>query len=152
MAKRIHDPDSPRRYRSLLTLLAISVSCILAYLCFSPLLRDSFASGSSSTSQAIEATDRGWVVDQSDGDLSSQSCCRGIQHTELWSEAVNWGSDFLVDSTEECCQACKANAKCNSWVYCADEGQCGSFYRQVINYARMIYYCHLVNNNVAKQC
>lgn len=119
MAKRLHEDE--RRWRSFLILLAVSCSCVVAYLCFSPLLQNY----SASSSQALGAHA---AVEVEDGG----GCCRGLEHTELWSDAVNWGSDFLVDSTQECCEACKANQRCNSWVYCADQAKCGNFHRQVV--------------------
>ncbi|GMN48304.1 hypothetical protein TIFTF001_017478 [Ficus carica] len=57
-------------------------------------------------------------------------CCRGIEHLELWGEAVKWGSDFKVNSSEQCCLACKEMCDgpclCDSWVFCGNRQACGS--------------------------
>lgn len=120
MAKRLHEGGS--RWRSVLIFVVVACTGVVAYLCISPLLQDS----SASSSQALGA-----YAAQSSVRENGTGCCRGLEHTELWSDAVNWGSDFLVDSTQECCDACKANMKCNSWVYCGSQARCGGNYRQV---------------------
>lgn len=62
----------------------------------------------------------------------NRECCKGIEHLELWGDAVRWGSDFKVESAEECCRACKEMCNgengpclCDSWVYCGDRDACG---------------------------
>lgn len=119
MAKRLHEGGS--RWRPFLVLVTVACTCAVGYLFISPLLQRSAAS----SSRALRAH-----VAQSSVGEDGTGCCRGLEHTELWSDAVNWGSDFLVDSTQECCDACKANLKCNSWVYCGDVAKCGIYYRQ----------------------
>ncbi|XP_044491279.1 uncharacterized protein LOC123215304 isoform X2 [Mangifera indica] len=59
-------------------------------------------------------------------------CCRGIQELEFWGDAVKWGSKFKVNTSEECCMACKDMCRgvdgpcpCNSWVFCGDKQGCG---------------------------
>lgn len=59
-------------------------------------------------------------------------CCGGIEHLELWGDAVKWGSQFKVNSSEECCMACKAMCGdqggpclCDSWVFCGNRVACG---------------------------
>ncbi|KAB5526876.1 hypothetical protein DKX38_020723 [Salix brachista] len=44
----------------------------------------------------------GLKSEDADGD-----CCRGIEHLELWGDAVKWGSEFNVNSSKACCLACK---------------------------------------------
>jgi hypothetical protein len=122
MAKRLHQGGS--RWRPFLVLVTVACTCAVGYLFISPLLQRSAAS----SSRALRAH-----VAQSSVGEDGTGCCRGLEHTELWSDAVNWGSDFLVDSTQECCDACKANLKCNSWVYCGDVAKCGIYYRQVVS-------------------
>lgn len=62
-------------------------------------------------------------------------CCRGIEHLELWGEAVKWGSDFKVNSSEQCCLACKEMCDgpclCDSWVFCGNRQACGPRFGEV---------------------
>ncbi|XP_074588498.1 uncharacterized protein LOC141844351 [Curcuma longa] len=57
--------------------------------------------------------------------------CRGQEHLELWGLVVKWGADFKLNSSAECCRACKAMCgsggpcRCNSWVFCGDRERCG---------------------------
>ncbi|XP_078439974.1 peptidyl-prolyl cis-trans isomerase isoform X2 [Wolffia australiana] len=58
-------------------------------------------------------------------------CCRGSENLELWGFSVKWGTDFRLNSSRECCKACKemCNARdgpclCNSWVFCGDREKC----------------------------
>ncbi|TYG93137.1 hypothetical protein ES288_A11G086600v1 [Gossypium darwinii] len=60
-------------------------------------------------------------------------CCRGVEHLELWGDAMKWGSDFKLNSSEECCRACKEMCEgddgpclCDSWVFCGNKQDCGS--------------------------
>ncbi|KAH9623450.1 hypothetical protein KSS87_022649 [Heliosperma pusillum] len=62
-------------------------------------------------------------------------CCRGIPNLELWGSAVKWGTQNKFNSSEKCCQSCKAmcNGKdgkclCDSWVFCGDQQACGSHF------------------------
>ncbi|KAL2330111.1 hypothetical protein Fmac_017692 [Flemingia macrophylla] len=66
------------------------------------------------------------------GAAEEEQCCGGVEHLELWGDAVKWGSQFRVNSSEECCLACKRTCSgqggvclCNSWVYCGDRKACG---------------------------
>ncbi|XP_076912081.1 uncharacterized protein LOC143570282 [Bidens hawaiensis] len=59
-------------------------------------------------------------------------CCRGIDGFELWGPAVKWGVDFKVNSSVECCMACKEMCDgisgpclCDSWVFCGNVEGCG---------------------------
>jgi len=65
-------------------------------------------------------------------------CCQGVEHLELWGDAVKWGSEFMLNSSEECCMACKRMCTgeggpclCNSWVYCGDKEACGPRFGEV---------------------
>ncbi|XP_068651386.1 uncharacterized protein [Aristolochia californica] len=65
-------------------------------------------------------------------DREVEECCNGIKNLELWGPAVNWGTDFKLNSSKECCRACKAMCDsgdspclCNSWVFCGDREKCG---------------------------
>uniref|UniRef100_A0A0A0KYJ0 Uncharacterized protein n=1 Tax=Cucumis sativus TaxID=3659 RepID=A0A0A0KYJ0_CUCSA len=46
----------------------------------------------------------------------NEECCRGIVQLELWGDAVKWGCDFKLNSSRECCLACKA--------MCDDQSRC----------------------------
>ncbi|KAL5795106.1 hypothetical protein ACOSP7_003700 [Xanthoceras sorbifolium] len=109
------------RFALLVLLLLGSVSCVMVYLCFS-MVYNSVSSGDS--------------VGGNNSDEVNE-CCRGIEHLELWGDAVKWGSDFKVDSSEKCCMACKdmcggadgggdGPCLCDSWVFCGDRQACGS--------------------------
>nr|PNR39308.1 hypothetical protein PHYPA_019586 [Physcomitrium patens] len=117
MARRMHAGE--RRWRSFLILLLTVCTCLAAYFFIRPLLFNLFFSQASLAHVARQHLDN-----------NRTGCCRGIEHTELWGDAVNWGNDFLLDTAQECCNACKTNPTCDSWVHCADEANCGSFYRQ----------------------
>ncbi|KAG0621715.1 hypothetical protein M758_3G043300 [Ceratodon purpureus] len=119
MAKRLYEGRS--RWRSSLILVIVVCTCVVAYLCISAILPNSAVP----SSQALEAH-----VAQSSVAEVGTGCFRGLEHTEFWGDAVNWGSDFLVDSSQACSDACKAKRKCNSWVYCGNQERCGANYHQ----------------------
>ena len=122
MAKRLH--ESGGRWRSSLMLFVLFFTCLASYLTFSPFFRKI------SSSPTVNTRTMGYATKETLDDVKGE-CCRGLEHTEFWSEAVNWGNDFLLNSSQMCCNACKKNNKCNSWVYCGDEVKCGTMYRQV---------------------
>ena len=73
------------------------------------------------------------------GVAEEENCCRGIENLELWGDAVKWGSEFRLNSSEECCMACKRMCSgeggpcmCNSWVYCGDREACGPRFGEVL--------------------
>ncbi|XP_017226693.1 uncharacterized protein LOC108202688 isoform X1 [Daucus carota subsp. sativus] len=60
-------------------------------------------------------------------------CCKGVEHMELWGNAVRWGANHKAGSAQECCKACKkmcggekGECLCDSWVYCGDKDACGN--------------------------
>ncbi len=68
-----------------------------------------------------------------------ENFCRGIKHLELWGDAVKWGSEFKLNSSKDCCMACKAMCVdkgepclCDSWFFCGDKQACGSQFGQVL--------------------
>lgn len=67
-----------------------------------------------------------------------RECCRGADHLELWGNAVKWGSNFKLNSSRECCMACKAmcgggtgRCLCDSWVFCGNASACGPRFGEV---------------------
>ncbi|KRH04238.2 hypothetical protein GLYMA_17G148700v4 [Glycine max] len=64
----------------------------------------------------------------------SKACCRGVENLELWGDVVKWGSDFKLNTSQECCNACKSTCTvndngpclCDTWVFCANPHNCGS--------------------------
>ena len=48
--------------------------------------------------------------------------CNGRKGLNLRGALLNDGANFILDTAEECCAACKDNPECNVWVYC--EGDC----------------------------
>ncbi|XP_065859113.1 uncharacterized protein [Euphorbia lathyris] len=111
-----------------LLLFTGAISCFMVYLCFSMFFRPSSPfSDSNSVSHVVESVESG------KGRNDDDECCRGTEHLELWGDAVKWGSDFKVNSSRECCMACKAMCGgsdgpclCNSWVFCGDKQACGT--------------------------
>lgn len=126
MGRRQTDSELGRYALLVLFLLAI-ISCCMVYLCFSLVFRPRTISLDSGVSKFVESRQ------PEDGD-----CCRGIEHLELWGEAVKWGSDFKVNSAKQCCMACKNMCSgeggpclCDSWVFCEDKQACGSKFGEV---------------------
>jgi hypothetical protein len=101
----------------------------MVYLCFSALFRPP----NSNTEFVVSKVSDGLKSEDADGD-----CCRGIEHLELWGDAVKWGSEFKVNSSKACCLACKGMCSgdsgpclCDSWVFCGDKLACGDQFGEV---------------------
>ncbi|XP_009375371.2 uncharacterized protein LOC103964197 isoform X2 [Pyrus x bretschneideri] len=123
MGRRQSDSELGR-----LALLALflmgAIFCCMVYLF---LAVASKPSGITSADSVSEFGDVGWRSGEEDGE-----CCRGIENLELWGDAVKWGSEFKVNSSKECCMACKdmcgdrdEHCLCDSWVFCGDREACG---------------------------
>ncbi|TYG44286.1 hypothetical protein ES288_D11G086300v1 [Gossypium darwinii] len=120
MGRRQTDSDL---HRFTLFLIA-AISCCMAYYSFSVSLKgnsDTIFVGSSESWRGNE--------EEREGD----GCCGGVEHLELWGDAMKWGSDFKLNSSEECCRACKEMCEgdngpclCDSWVFCGNKQDCGS--------------------------
>ncbi len=129
MARRHHEGEGGGgawRRIHLVVLLLICVTCGAVYLVCSPVLRNPFEKEVSSSSS--EKNKKTMVVGSLD---DKESCCHGAEGTELWGEAVNWGPHLILNSSYQCCTACKANSKCNSWVFCGDRDKCAAKYGEV---------------------
>uniref|UniRef100_A0A2N9ET65 Apple domain-containing protein n=1 Tax=Fagus sylvatica TaxID=28930 RepID=A0A2N9ET65_FAGSY len=121
MGRRQTDSELGRCTLQILLLMG-TISCCMVYVCLSMIFhKPSSIAIVSSASNIVE-----------DGGQEEGECCRGIKHLELWGDAVKWGSQFKVNSSEECCMACKGMCGgedgpclCDSWVYCADREACG---------------------------
>uniref|UniRef100_A0A5B7BAE5 PPIase cyclophilin-type domain-containing protein n=1 Tax=Davidia involucrata TaxID=16924 RepID=A0A5B7BAE5_DAVIN len=120
MGRRQVDSELGRCAFLVLLLMGL-VSCSVVYVCFSVAVRPS-------TSSLVE----NGGLRKEDLEKEDRECCRGIEHLELWGDAVKWGSDFKVNSSEKCCRACKEMCKgedgpclCDSWVFCGDREACG---------------------------
>ncbi|XP_017614153.1 uncharacterized protein LOC108459308 isoform X4 [Gossypium arboreum] len=123
MGRRQTDSDLHRFTLWVLFLIA-AISCCMAYYSFSVSLKgnsDTIFVGSSESWRGNE--------EEREGD----GCCRGVEHLELWGDAMKWGSDFKLNSSEECCRACKEMCEgddgpclCDSWVFCGNKQDCGS--------------------------
>ncbi|KAI4354657.1 hypothetical protein L6164_003504 [Bauhinia variegata] len=122
MGRRQPDSDFGR-FVLLMLLLTGAISCCMVYLFLSSVFRPTVAS---SVEQGL--------VEKGAEDLRSEQgeCCNGIEHLELWGDAVKWGSEFRVNSSQVCCMACKkmcggdgGPCLCNSWVFCGDRVACG---------------------------
>lgn len=98
-------------------------------------------------------TDRSAIVDDGEKivggdenrDEEVKSCCRGVDHLELWGDAVKWGSNFKVDTAERCCLACKdmcgdrdGPCLCDSWVFCGDREACGERFGEVFDFSLLL--------------
>lgn len=134
MARRRNDSEAGR-FAILILFLMGAISCGIVYFCISVVF---VPTGTDPTISA--SLDSGQTVDR---DLSTKEeekkefCCRGIEHLELWGDAVKWGSEFKLNSSEECCTACKAMCRkdgpclCDSWVYCGNKEACGARFGEV---------------------
>ncbi|WRX10578.1 Cyclophilin-type peptidyl-prolyl cis-trans isomerase domain - like 7 [Theobroma cacao] len=125
MGRRQADSDFGR-FTLLVLLIIAAVSCCMAYLSFSVAFK-----GSGNTN-SVGSSERSRRSDEEDRE-EENGCCRGIEHLELWGDAVKWGSEFKVNSSDECCNACKEMCKgddgpclCDSWVFCGNREACGS--------------------------
>ncbi|XP_047161570.1 uncharacterized protein LOC124831587 [Vigna umbellata] len=115
MGRRQNDSDFGRFALFALFLIG-TISCSAVYLFLSVILRPN--------SESLPSVE--------DEGPKEEQCCRGVENLELWGEAVKWGSEFVLNSSEECCMACKRMCNgeggpclCNSWVYCGDREACG---------------------------
>nr|KJB40965.1 hypothetical protein B456_007G085200 [Gossypium raimondii] len=128
MGRRQTDSDLHRFTLWVLFLIA-AISCCMAYYSFSVSLKgnsDTIFVGSSESWRGNE--------EEREGD----GCCGGVEHLELWGDAMKWGSDFKLNSSEECCRACKEMCEgddgpclCDSWVFCGNKQDCGSRFGEV---------------------
>lgn len=120
--------DSELGRCALLALLFLgATSCCVVYTLLSAGLRRT------PTSSVLDSIESGDVLGREEA-----QCCRGIEHLELWGDAVKWGADFKVNSSEECCRACKAMCSgvdgpclCDSWVFCGNREACGAKFGEV---------------------
>ncbi|XP_020203187.1 uncharacterized protein LOC109788774 isoform X2 [Cajanus cajan] len=108
------------RFALLLLFLIGAISCSAVYLFLTVVFKPS--------TESLPSTDH----DLGLRGAQEEQCCRGVEHLELWGDAVKWGSEFRLNSSEECCMACKRTCSgeggaclCNSWVYCGDREACG---------------------------
>uniref|UniRef100_A0A2P2K3E6 Uncharacterized protein LOC105643242 n=1 Tax=Rhizophora mucronata TaxID=61149 RepID=A0A2P2K3E6_RHIMU len=114
------------RFALVILFLMAAISCYVAYFCFSLAFRPS------STGSLDSRIDDGFETSE-EGGGEDGDCCKGVEHLELWGDAVKWGSDFKLNSSKDCCLACKAtcvghdgSCLCDSWVFCGDKQACGS--------------------------
>ncbi|XP_021280386.1 uncharacterized protein LOC110413766 isoform X1 [Herrania umbratica] len=125
MGRRQADSDFGR-FTLLVLLIIAAFSCCMAYLSFSVAFKSSGNMDSVGSSELSRRSDEEDTEEE-------KGCCRGIEHLELWGDAVKWGSEFKVNSSDECCNACKEMCKgddgpclCDSWVFCGNREACGS--------------------------
>jgi len=121
MGRRLNDSDFGRFALFALFLIG-AISCSAVYLFLTVFVRPD--------SESLPSVE--------DEGPKEEQCCRGVEHLELWGDAVKWGSQFVLNSSEECCMACKRMCNgdggpclCNSWVYCGDREACGSRFGEV---------------------
>lgn len=125
MGRRQNDSDFGR-FAILVLFLIGAISCSVIYLFLTVVF--------SPSPESLPSVD-----DHVVGVAEEEQCCRGIEHLELWGDAVKWGSEFRLNSSEECCMACKRMCSgdggpcmCNSWVYCGDREACGPRFGEVL--------------------
>ncbi|XP_028790158.1 uncharacterized protein LOC114746138 [Neltuma alba] len=120
MARRQTGSDFGR-FALLILFLMGAISCLMVYLFIIVVFKPS---------STINSSEQEWVEE----DLGSkeEECCGGIEHLELWGDAVKWGTELRFNSSGDCCNACKAMCRgddgpciCNSWVFCGDREACG---------------------------
>ncbi|PON58845.1 Cyclophilin-like domain containing protein [Parasponia andersonii] len=128
MGRRKND-SAVGRFSILILFLMGVISCCMVYYSISVVFVPS------RTDPTISVLDSGQPADpegEEEEEESEEFCCRGIEHWELWGDAVKWGSQFKLNSSEECCQACKAMCRkdgpclCDSWVFCGNQEACGA--------------------------
>ncbi|CAI8613343.1 unnamed protein product [Vicia faba] len=127
MGRRYNDSDFGK-FTLLVFFLIGAISCSTVFLFLTLVFRVNTAS-------VVTMQDEALVERSGFEDLLSEEegkCCGGVEHLELWGEAVRWGNDFRVNSSEDCCRACKNLCRgdgqrclCNSWVFCGDRDACG---------------------------
>ncbi|XP_047966471.1 uncharacterized protein LOC125210889 [Salvia hispanica] len=117
----------PARWGPMLLLLMGSVSFCMVYIFMSTVMRPSSSGDSKIGALAVGDGGKSEVEVRGDG-----GCCKGIPDLELWGASVKWGTDFKVNSSEQCCNACKAMCTgkdgpclCDSWVFCGNKKACG---------------------------
>ncbi|KAI9112713.1 hypothetical protein K1719_016216 [Acacia pycnantha] len=119
MARRQTDSGFGRFALMILFLIG-AISCLTVYLFIIMVFKPS----STENSSAQE-----WVEEELGS--KEEECCKGIEHLELWGDAVKWGTEFRFNSSDDCCKACKSLCRddepclCNSWVFCGDRKACG---------------------------
>lgn len=84
-------------------------------------------------------------------EIEEEVCCRGFEHLELWGDAVKWGAKHKMNSSRECCMACKGMCGsnggpclCNSWVFCGNRDACGPRFGEVW-FICILFFIFLVN-------
>lgn len=129
MGRRQTDSELSR-FAVLIIFVLGCVSFFMFYFCFSVAYKPSTSHVSMDSTLSFSGGG------QEEGE--EERCCRGIEHLELWGDAVNWGANFKVNSSKECCMACKDTCKaedrpcsCDSWVFCGDKQACGSRFGEV---------------------
>lgn len=123
----------PARWGPMLLLLMGSVSFCMVYMFMSTVMRPSSSGDSKMGSLGVGDGGKSEVEVSGDG-----GCCKGIPGLELWGASVKWGTDFKVNSSEKCCNACKAMCTgkdgpclCDSWVFCGNKKACGEKFGEV---------------------
>lgn len=129
MGRRQTDSEFRRIPVPILSFLGC-VSIFMVYLCFSVTYKPS----------STRKVSFGPISYKSSGEKGGEEekCCRGIEHLELWGHSANWGSNFRLNSSKDCCMACKRMCEaenrpclCNSWVFCGNKKACGSRFGEV---------------------
>ncbi|PRQ57160.1 putative peptidylprolyl isomerase [Rosa chinensis] len=125
MGRRQNESDLGR-FALLALLLMGAISCCMLYLFISMVLKPNSATFAP-ISELGENGGEVVLAGKEEGE-----CCRGIEQLELWGDAVKWGAEFKVNSSKECCMACKdmcgdpnGPCLCDSWVFCGDREACG---------------------------
>lgn len=130
MGRRYNDSDFGK-FTLLVFFLIGAISCSAVYVFLTLVFR---ANTASVVTMQVEKSDFEDLLSEEEG-----KCCGGVEHLELWGEAVRWGNDFRVNSSEDCCRACKNLCRgdgqrclCNSWVFCGDRDACGARFGEVL--------------------
>ncbi|VFR02191.1 unnamed protein product [Cuscuta campestris] len=116
---RKQNGSGPTKWASMVLLIMGLISCIVVYAFISAALTPG--------AEKIES------LEEETGERV-EGCCRGVENLELWGPAVNWGADFKLNSSAECCRACRAMCSsgesgpclCDTWVFCGNREACGS--------------------------
>ncbi|MCL7023946.1 hypothetical protein MKW94_019473 [Papaver nudicaule] len=125
MGRRPNDSETSRCAFLILLLMGL-ISCSFVYMCLSVAFRPKTFNSISDLSSKNEIDGKNLGFEE------NGECCRGVENLELWGSAVKWGSEFKFNTSQECCNACKAMCSggdgpclCDSWVFCGNKQKCG---------------------------
>ncbi|KAL3817967.1 hypothetical protein ACJIZ3_003872 [Penstemon smallii] len=123
MGRRSNDWE-PSKWGFLILLFMGFASCSIVYMFMSSVFKPSMIESLGISEKSFESYGENLNL--------NSKCCKGIENLELWGSAVKWGRDFKFNSSQQCCEACKAMCTgndgpclCDTWVFCGNKQACG---------------------------